>query len=109
MTGDFNSNAIWDRNRLENHSAMVGALGEHGLISAYHDTHQEEHGAESRPTFYLYRKPGKKYQYHLDYVFVPAAWRSRMVIEVGNYSDWSPWSDHCPLMVEMSSLIKAAH
>ena len=88
---------------------MVGALGEHGLISAYHDTHQEEHGAESRPTFYLYRKPGKKDQYHLDYVFVPAAWRSRMVIEVGNYSDWSPWSDHCPLMVEMSSLIKAAH
>jgi exodeoxyribonuclease III len=104
MTGDFNSNAIWDKNRLKNHSSMVEVLQEHGLMSAYHDTHKEKHGGESKPTFYLYRKPGKRYQYHLDYVFVPATWRSRMTMQVGTYGDWSSLSDHCPLKVEISSL-----
>jgi exonuclease III len=108
MTGDFNSNAIWDKNRLENHSSMVSALREHGLMSAYHDTHNEKHGSESKPTFYLYRRPDKKYQYHLDYVFVPTAWRSRMTMQVGNHADWSSMSDHCPLTVEVSSLLEAA-
>jgi exonuclease III len=103
MTGDFNSNAIWDKNRSANHSSMVRALAAHGLMSAYHDTHKEEHGSESKPTFYLYRKPDRKYQFHLDYVFVPAAWRSRMRMQVGSHADWCSLSDHCPLMVEVSS------
>jgi exonuclease III len=106
ITGDFNSNAIWDKNRTANHSTMVRAFTEHGLMSAYHDAYNEEHGSESRPTFYLYRKPDKKYRYHLDYVFVPAAWRSRMTMQVGHYSDWSSVSDHCPLTVEICSLAK---
>jgi endonuclease/exonuclease/phosphatase family metal-dependent hydrolase len=93
---------------LENHSSMVSALGEHGLMSAYHDTHNEKHGSESKPTFYLYRRPDKKYQYHLDYVFVPTAWRSRMTMQVGDHADWSSMSDHCPLTVEVSSLLEAA-
>jgi exodeoxyribonuclease-3 len=108
MTGDFNSNAIWDKNRSANHSSMVRALAAHGLMSAYHDTYKEEHGFESKPTFYLYRKPDKKYQYHLDYVFVPAAWRSRMIMQVGSYADWSSLSDHCPLTVEVASLNEAS-
>jgi hypothetical protein len=37
-----------------------------------------------------------------------------MAIEAGNHADWSSWSDHCPLMVEISMveispLIEAAH
>jgi exonuclease III len=108
MTGDFNSNAVWDRNRTDNHSTMVNVLAEHGLMSAYHDTYQEEHGAESRPTFYLYRKAEKRYQFHLDYMFVPEEWRSRMMTELGSHADWCSLSDHCPLTVEVSGLVAAS-
>jgi len=30
-------------------------------------------------------------------------------MQVGDYADWSSWSDHCPLMVEIPSLLEAAH
>jgi hypothetical protein len=38
MMGDFNSNAIWDRQHplSSNHSAVVAQLKRHGLVSAYH-------------------------------------------------------------------------
>ena len=102
MAGDFNSNAIFDRNRPDaNHSLMVRELRDkYGLVSAYHALHRQKHGEEATPTFHLYRRAEKPY--HFDYVFVPAAWRSRMKMEIGRHCDWASESDHCPLMVELS-------
>jgi exodeoxyribonuclease-3 len=99
IAGDFNSNAIWDKKRRqENHSSMVAALEAHGLISAYHAFHQQEHGCETRHTFYLYGHRDKPY--HLDYVFVPATWREGLSVAVGEHCDWVS-SDHCPVTIDV--------
>ena len=102
ICGDFNSNTIWDRKRRAwNHSACVGQLDKAGFVSLYHLAASEAQGAESRPTFYLYRNPEKPY--HLDYVFahrerVPADWRA---LSIGNPAEWLALSDHMPMIVDL--------
>jgi exodeoxyribonuclease III len=99
LAGDFNSNAIWDKNRrVGNHSQVVRMLAEAGVVSAYHAHAAEEHGAESCNTQYLYRHADRGY--HLDYVFVPKTWTVTRV-EIGSHADWCGLSDHCPVMVEV--------
>ncbi|HEX7157708.1 MAG TPA: endonuclease/exonuclease/phosphatase family protein [Edaphobacter sp.] len=105
MAGDFNSNAVWDRKRgAENHSSMVEALGRHGLVSAYHCSLSQEHGAEQHPTFHLYRHADKPY--HLDYIFVPLSWQNRLSVEVGSHADWARLSDHYPLSMTLSPKLR---
>jgi endonuclease/exonuclease/phosphatase family metal-dependent hydrolase len=99
IAGDFNSNAVWDKNRPNNHSALVMKLADHGLVSAYHAATDEEHGHESTPTFYLYRHLNKPY--HLDYVFIPDSWKDRARVSVGVLGEWSKLSDHSPVIVDI--------
>jgi exodeoxyribonuclease III len=101
MAGDFNSNAIFDKNRRErNHSSMVEKLGELGMVSAYHSHDGTEHGSEETPTFHLYRRAERPF--HLDYVFLPVGWRDGMKVEIGSHKVWASRSDHCPITVEFS-------
>lgn len=68
ICGDFNSNQIWDKAReTGNHGHCVNVLGELELCSVYHSKMMEEHGKETTPTFFMYRKPERAF--HLDYVF----------------------------------------
>lgn len=99
LTGDFNSNTIWDRKyRVGNHSHVVERLQQKGIISCYHQHHRQEQGREKDPTFYLYRHADKPY--HLDYCFASAAFAGRIrTVETGSYKDWKPYSDHVPLVV----------
>lgn len=101
IAGDFNSNALWDRQVGErNHSYLVSRLrAEFGLKSAYHDYFQVPQGEEVHPTFYQYRHRDKPF--HLDYCFVPDSWRV-IGVHVGEWSKWHTYSDHCPLTVEIS-------
>jgi exodeoxyribonuclease-3 len=99
VAGDFNSNVQWDANRPgRNHTEVVRLLVSHGMISAYHTHHQEEQGAETRPTYYFYRHGDKPF--HIDYVFVPKRWRLRLA-EVGSFQEWGHLSDHVPLVVDV--------
>ena len=103
MAGDFNSSAIFDRNRpVWNHSSMVGKLKRRGMVSAYHAHRGEEHGVETTPTFHLYRRAEERYRYHFDYIFLPEAWRIE-AMSVGQYCEWGSESDHFPLMVEVAA------
>jgi exodeoxyribonuclease III len=99
LTGDFNSNTIWDRKSREgNHSQVVECLARKGIISCYHHHHQQVQGSEKDPTFYLYRHADKPY--HLDYCFVSADFAKRIQsVETGSHADWMRHSDHVPLMV----------
>lgn len=99
VLGDFNSNAIWDRERqVSNHSALVKLLDEAGLVSVYHAQAGEAHGREQQPTYYHHRSPHKGY--HLDYCFVPQSWLGRMeALHVGLFVPWCQQSDHTPLAV----------
>lgn len=106
MMGDFNSNAIWDKQHRStlNHTAMVERLETYGLVSAYHHHRRIRHGLEPKVdhTFYLYGHEDKSY--HIDYCFLPKAWAAEVEeVAIGNYPDWSDHSDHRPLLVTMRS------
>lgn len=102
LLGDFNSNTIWDRpRRMWNHSDCVRLLADAGLRSLYHEYFNEQHGEETRATYYQYRRP--EMPYHIDYVFAhEARWdhsESRMTI--GNAKYWLKLSDHLPIVVDL--------
>jgi exonuclease III len=102
IIGDWNSNAIWDRERaVSNHSTVIKLLEAMGLTSVYHEYFGEVHGQEQQNTFFLHRSPQKGY--HLDYCVVPKSWLSRLKsVTVGTYEQWSGHSDHMPLFVEFT-------
>jgi hypothetical protein len=103
LVGDLNSNAIWDRKHPSdcNHTALVQRLDELGIVSAYHEFHGEEHGSESLSTYYFWWRESRPF--HIDYCFLPRTWMSRVRdVHIGSYSEWSQWSDHRPLAVDLA-------
>ncbi|MEA4946453.1 MAG: endonuclease/exonuclease/phosphatase family protein [Oscillospiraceae bacterium] len=99
IIGDFNSNSIWDsQHGLRNHSAVVAALKEKNLLSAYHYTRREEQGLEAEKTFFLHRNPSEGY--HIDYCFLSP---QRLVnFSILGKQDWLGYSDHMPLVVDIT-------
>lgn len=102
LTGDFNSNTIWDRpSRIGNHSKVVEVLSDKKIFSIYHHYYSQIQGKEDHPTFYLQRKKDKPY--HLDYCFASHDLLSKVKkFEVGTYKNWIAHSDHSPLFVEFN-------
>ncbi len=101
LTGDFNSNTIWDKPKREgNHSTVVGYLKQNNIRSCYHQHFNQEQGKEIHPTHYLYRHKDKPY--HLDYCFASEHFNLKAV-QVGDHNFWSQYSDHVPLMVTFSN------
>lgn len=96
IIGDFNSNAIWDKDHgKRNHSFAVAQLADIGLQSAYHHTNNEKHGEESNNTFYLYGHKDKNY--HIDYCFLnPKRLKSFSIL---SQEQWLDYSDHLPIQV----------
>ena len=101
LAGDFNSNQVFDRPRRPcTHTGVVDQLAQVGIVSLYHEYFHEPHGQESRPTFYLTKMLTRPF--HLDYCFAPTHWSRRVTrLAVGDFAEWRPWSDHCPLFVEL--------
>ena len=99
LTGDFNSNTIWDnQHRQANHSAVVKKLEEKRIYSAYHIFYKQEQGKEQHPTFFTYRHKDKPY--HIDYCFASDYFISRLKeVQVGSYEQWTRHSDHKPVIV----------
>ncbi len=102
MCGDFNSNVIWDGKReVHNHSFLVKFLAERNIVSAYHHFFSKRHGEENQPT--LYFRHHKYRPFHIDYVFLPEQWASRIMgVDVGDYEEWAKVSDHVPLIVDVA-------
>lgn len=99
LTGDFNSNTIWDRPRRKgNHSAVVEYLRDKGIESVYHNHFKQIQGKEQHPTQYMYRHRDKPY--HLDYCFTSKYFSKRLLsAEIGDYDSWIKYSDHMPVIV----------
>lgn len=99
LTGDFNSNKIWDKEHKKgNHSDVVKKLAEKDIWSAYHKYLDQEQGKEEHPTFFLHRNIEKPY--HLDYCFTSKELYEKIKsVEIGTYEDWTAHSDHTPLIV----------
>ena len=97
IMGDFNSNAIWDKKHdTRTHSAVVQQLQSIGLSSAYHLTHKEQQGEETKHTFYLYRHADKGY--HIDHCFTSA--KNIQHYQVCDSQNWLDKSDRIPVILE---------
>ena len=95
IAGDWNSNKIWDYKReIGNHSDVVKHLAGKNIHSAYHTFFNEEHGAETRPTFYMNRNRLKPY--HIDYCFVS----DKFIVESVEVVD-ADCSDHSPVKINL--------
>jgi endonuclease/exonuclease/phosphatase family metal-dependent hydrolase len=100
VVGDWNSNSCWDEwDRWWNHSDVVRELQEIGISSLYHHQYQQSQGAETQPTFYLYRKLSKPY--HIDYVFLSEDLLASSQMEIGKPETWLALSDHMPIEVDI--------
>ena len=99
LTGDFNSNTIWDKPRRKgNHTTVVNYLAKRGIHSTYHQHFNQVQGREEHPTFFLYKHQDKPY--HLDYCFASNDLMGKLQsVEVGAYHDWKQHSDHKPVIV----------
>ena len=97
IIGDFNSNAIWDKEHHErSHAAVVKELEEKGLYSIYHYCYEEKQGEESKNTFYLYRHIDKGY--HIDHCFAnPNIVQSYNILDCDK---WLNYSDHIPIIFD---------
>lgn len=100
LIGDFNSNAIWDKERKEgNHSQVVEFLANYKIYSLYHKQSGDEHGKEAKPTWFMYRHQDKTY--HLDYCFASLSCIGKSTsLTIGDFEEWIAFSDHMPLIVK---------
>lgn len=101
LVGDFNSNTIWDKSHKNgNHSDVVKSLEKFGIKSAYHNFTNEEFGKETQPSLFMYRKQDKPY--HIDYCFLSNSLMNGLEnFKIGSFNDWSEYSDHVPLIVDI--------
>jgi exonuclease III len=83
------------------HMNFVNSLRDRfGLVSIYHRYFEEEHGYETRCTYFDKSRKGRGY--HLDYCFVPESWLAKVKrISVGQSEEWSKLSDHVPLIIDI--------
>lgn len=98
VAGDFNLAMPMD----DGFAAVADALGELGLVSAWHEVSGEEFGQESVQT-HVYGP--RKNRSHIDYIWIPRDWLPAVrSIEIGREDEWigQGRSDHCPITIELS-------
>jgi endonuclease/exonuclease/phosphatase family metal-dependent hydrolase len=85
----------------DSHARLLSAFAAHDMVSAYHAFHKVEHANERHHTYR--HKPTGAEPWHIDFCFIPASWRERLVkVEVLDGAQWTAESDHHPLLVELN-------
>lgn len=101
ITGDFNSNSIWDASHPgRSHSDLVEKLEQLNLRSVYHYQTKEAQGSETVSTLYMYRHKDKGY--HLDYAFLSKNLLDRARLTIPDADAWLKLSDHLPLILDVN-------
>lgn len=99
IIGDLNSNVKFDtpkRRRMSKGFAdAIARLEKKSLVDMWHHHHKEEHGAESMPTFYLYRHLDKGD--HIDHCFAYPDFITGCTIHAR--VKWLNLSDHLPIEI----------
>ena len=101
IVGDFNHSVAFDHRFGPNRqfAEVLRTLRAYGMSSSWHEKHAEQHGKESRPTFYWRRK--LQDPFHIDFAFHSAALNVRNA-ELGGYEQYvaTGTSDHVPLGID---------
>ena len=91
VAGDFNNNPIFHRNdpnwdMLE----LIALLKANGLVSAYHEFNELEHGdPREQPTRFRPDPIGGTDHHHVDYCFIPREWMpSLRRVQIGQPDNW---------------------
>lgn len=102
LIGDLNSNKIWDQksDRIANHTMVIDGLAKLNIVSLYHELSGEDQGEETKNTFFMYRKMDKPY--HIDFCFYSKSHFSKTHLTIQDYKEWIDYSDHSPIVVELS-------
>lgn len=105
VAGDLNDNVIWDKpGWRHNYSVKARIMERRGLVSAYHTIRGEVPGMEITPTHYWRDRKKDGPTYHIDYVFIPSLWITRVKeLRLGTFEEWcgSGLSDHVPIVVDI--------
>jgi len=102
VAGDFNVD-LGSKAQTKGHARLAPVLHEEcGLVSAYHAHGNVAYGHDAEvPTYRHLRK--QEQPWHIDYCFVPAAWRERLrSAQVVEGEDWLTRSDHSPVVVDIA-------
>lgn len=100
ITGDFNSNSVWDAEHGDlSHSNLNKKFEKFGIESAYHFHTKEIHGKELTHTQYQYRHLHEGY--HLDYMYVSKNLLPKSTFSVLDVNIYLKMSDHMPLVLDI--------
>jgi endonuclease/exonuclease/phosphatase family metal-dependent hydrolase len=98
VAGDFNNGPRWDRpGSRNNFHTFNSQFNQLGLYSAYHSFSGELPGQESKPTYFHQRNPEKRF--HIDYIFSNLLGKGK--VHIGDFKEWSKFSDHMPLITDL--------
>ncbi len=100
ITGDLNSNLIWERTGVDkNHQDVLDQLSDKNIYSSYHRFFKEEQGKETQGTYFHYHKENRPF--HIDFCFLSENILTRLVnVEIGKFKDWIHLSDHVPMIID---------
>lgn len=101
IAGDFNNGPRWEKIKFHrnNFRYILSQLETRGFRSSYHTFHREKLGEETKFTHFHQREVEKKF--HIDYAFTKGL--TVTSVRVGAPEDWIDFSDHTPLIIELSS------
>lgn len=97
ICGDFNCDVRLKGTHAKNVYEVIEKLSQCGLVDIYHHLTNEKEGAETKPTFYMYRHLDKPY--HLDHIFSSSD--KVKDLEIGDADKWLQLSDHVPLIFKI--------
>jgi exonuclease III len=101
FAGDFNQSVTLDKRKVPGRRFrdVLDAFGKHGMSSAWHQLHAEEHGEETSPTHYWRWNPESKF--HIDFAFGSPGLKVNTAT-LGAYDKYvlGKVSDHVPLIVD---------
>lgn len=99
MCGDFNSSEVFNGHhpKAKNHTELNNKLESKNLFSVYHSKTKEDHGKETKYTFYQARHLSNPY--HLDYVYAKKGAVKKF--KILDHGKWICLSDHLPITFEI--------
>ena len=70
------------------------------IHSAYHEYFKKSYGKHDHYTFYQHKNA--EFKHMLDYCFASKSIIKKISkVEIGKYEDWTEFSDHCPLIIDI--------